>query len=123
MGGVWVGAGMWLGGMVNGVLGGILGGVLGGLPFGGVLSGLASAYVVGMIGARFTRNAGLMAAGAFAGTAMSALSGILGGVGSAVSSITSTGPKPETITTGETPKQSSALGVGRSNVVQMPTRR
>lgn len=104
---------MYLGGVVGGFLSPITGGLIGGLPFGGVIQGLLNAYVVQMIAGRFTHNAGLMAAGAFAGTAMGAISGVLGGVtgglSSAVSSIT-------------TPKQSGAVGAHQaaSNVIQMP---
>jgi hypothetical protein len=87
MGGLWIGAGMWLGGIVNGFVGGALGGLTGSLPFGNVLSGLASAYIVGWIGDRFG-NGTLMGAGAFAGVAMSALTGVIGGAGSLVSSLT-----------------------------------
>ena len=83
MGGVWVGAGMWLGGMVNGFLPSLGGGLIM-----NAVRGIASAYIVGMIGSRFTRNAGLMAAGAFAPTAMGLLSGVLGGAGSIVGGIT-----------------------------------
>lgn len=120
MGGVWVGAGMYLGGIVGGFLTPITGGIIGSLPFGGVLQGLVNAYVVQMIAGRFTHNAGLMAAGAFAGTAMGAISGVLGGAGSLVSSVTGgiTGAV-------QTPKQSGATGAvtagsGGGNVIQMP---
>lgn len=122
MGGVWIGAGMYLGGIVGGFLSPITGGLIGSLPFGGVIQGLLNAYVVQMIAGRFTRNAGMMGAGAFAGTAMGAISGVLGGVtgglSSAVSSITGGGVT--------VPKQSGATGVatagnGQGNVIQMPT--
>ena len=115
MGGVWVGAGMYLGGIVGGFLQPLIGPVIGNLPFGGIIGGLANAYVVQMIASRFTRNAGLMAAGAFAGTAMGAISGVLGGAGGLVSGITG-GHKQPPVTR---PSQTINSG-SQGNVIQMP---
>lgn len=117
MGGVWVGAGMWLGGIVNGFIPSFGGGFIG-----NAIQGLASAYVVGWIGARFTRNAGLMAAGAFAGTALGLISGVVGSAGGIVGSITGAiggGSQQPAV---QIPKQSGTTGAAQagSNVVQMP---
>lgn len=99
---------MWLGGIVNGFIPTFGSGFLM-----DAVRGLASAYVVGWIGARFTRNAGLMAAGAFAGTALGLISSVTSGAGGLLSSFTGGV---------QTPKQSGSLGTGTvaTNVVQMP---
>ena len=83
MGGFWIGAGMWLGGMIQGFIPNIGSGMVMDLA-----KGVASAYVVGMIAGRFTHNAGLMAAGAFAPTAWGVVSSLLGGVTGGLSSLT-----------------------------------
>jgi hypothetical protein len=89
MNGLWVGAGMWAGGMVNSILGGFTAPITGALgPLGGVAQGLLTAYAVAWLAARTVGHGELMAAGAFAGTAMSAISGVLGGAGQIVSSVT-----------------------------------
>jgi len=111
MSGLWVGVGMWAGGLIGGFIPRFGSGIVGDL-----LHGTITAYGVAWLGSRFTRNAGLMAAGAFAPVAMGLLSGVLGGAGSLVSSVTGSiggGSKPQIET-----QPSIAPG---SNVVQMPT--
>ncbi len=76
MGGIYIGAGMWLGGIIQGFIPNIGSGMLM-----EIAKGAASAYVVGMIAGRFTGQAGLMAAGAFAPTAMGLISSLIGGSG------------------------------------------
>ena len=84
MGGAWVYAGMWLGGIIGGFIPRFGSGVVGDLLHGGL-----TAYGVAWVGGRFTRNAGLMAAGAFAPVVGSLLGGVLGGVSGGISSLTS----------------------------------
>jgi hypothetical protein len=74
MGGLYIGAGMWLGGIIQGFIPQFGSGMLMDLA-----RGLASAYVVGMVAGRFTGQAGLMAAGAFAPTAVGVIQSLLGG--------------------------------------------
>lgn len=109
MSGVWVGVGMWAGGLIGGFIPRFGSGIVG-----DALHGLITAYGVAWVGARFTRNAGLMAAGAFAPVAMSLLSGVMGGAGSLVSGLTSS---IGGAVGGSVAPQQVAAG---SNVVQMP---
>lgn len=76
MGGAYIGAGMWLGGVIQGFIPNIGSGIIMDL-----VKGVGSAYIVAMIAGRFTGQAGLMAAGAFAPTAMGLLSSLVGGSG------------------------------------------
>jgi len=90
MNGVWVGIGMWAGGMVNGFIGGFtspLTSMLG--PFGGIAQALITAYVVEFLGNRTIGHGDLMAAGAFGGTAVSTIQGLIGSATSLVSSAAS----------------------------------
>lgn len=83
MDGLWVGVGMWAGGIVGSVTAPITGGLLSSLgPFGGLAQGILNAYIVGWLGSRIGGHGTLMAAGAFAPSAVAAVSGLLGGVGS-----------------------------------------
>jgi hypothetical protein len=75
-GGLWIGAGMWVGGMIGGFIPQFGSGIL--FTVG---RGLLSAYLVQMVAQHFTHNAGLMAAGAFAPSAWTAISSLLGGAG------------------------------------------
>lgn len=82
-GGLWIGAGMWLGGLIGGFI----------PRFGSgfimdAVHGLITAYGVAWVGGRFTHNAGLMAMGAFAPTALGLVSSVVGGAGSLVGGIT-----------------------------------
>ena len=111
MGGVWVGVGMWAGGFIGGIIPRFGSGLVGDLIHGSI-----TAYAVAWVGSRFTRNAGLMAAGAFAPVAMSALSGVLGGFGGIASSITGS------IGGGGSKQIDTAPNIAPgANVVQMPT--
>ena len=117
MNGLWVGVGMWAGGMVNGLLGGITAPITGMLgPLGGIAQGLITAYAVAWLGNRTVGHGELMAAGAFAGTAMGAISGVLGGAGSIVSSVTGslTGGSPATGTSAS-PDVITSPSVGSRN--------
>lgn len=84
MGGFWIGAGMWMGGLIQGFIPNIGSGMVMDL-----VKGVGSAYIVGMVAGRFTGNAGLMAAGAFAPTAWGVVSSLMGGVTGSLSSLTS----------------------------------
>ena len=117
MNGLWVGVGMWAGGMVNGFIGGFTGGIASMLgPLGGIAQGILNAYIVAWIGNRTIGHGELMAAGAFAGTAMSALSGVIGGVsslaGGLVSSVTGSGASAGT---SAAPPQVTSPSVGDKN--------
>jgi len=82
MDGLWVGAGMWAGGLIGGIIAPITGGLLSSLgPIGGLAQGVLTAYIVGWLGSRIGGHGTLMAAGAFAPSAVAAVSGLLGGVG------------------------------------------
>jgi type IV secretory pathway TrbL component len=122
MGGFWIGAGMWLGGMIQGFIPSFGGGMVMDLA-----KGVASAYVVGMIAGRFTHNAGLMAAGAFAPTAWGVVSNLLGGMTGGLSSLTSSigGSKQPTHAAAPAAPPAAALPpggaqAGPSNVTQFP---
>jgi len=97
VGGLYIYAGMWMGGMI----GGLIAPLTSSLPFGGILGSLLSAYAVGWIGDRFG-NGTLMGAGAFAGAVGSIFSGVLGGLGSLTAGLTSGGgaappPQPQKV--------------------------
>ena len=81
MGGIYIGLGMWAGGLIQGFIPNIGSGMLMDLA-----KGIGSAYIVGMIAGRFTGQAGLMAAGAFAPTAVGVIQSVMGG---GLSSLTS----------------------------------
>jgi hypothetical protein len=116
MNGLWVGVGMWVGGMVNGMIGGLISPLTSSLGvIGGIANGIITAYAVQWIGNRTVGHGDLMAAGAFAGTAMSAISGVLGGVGSAVSSLTS----GISAGTSAAPTQVTSPSVGSQNAVPL----
>lgn len=115
MSGLWVGVGMWAGGLIGGFIPRFGSGIIG-----DALHGVLTAYGVAWVGSRFTRNAGLMAAGAFAPVAMSLLSGVMGGAGSLVSSVTS----GISSIGGGSPAPAPAIAAAPgSNVVTMPTQR
>jgi hypothetical protein len=81
---------MYAGGIISGFTSPILGGLTGSLGIlGGIANGLINAYITAWLAHRTIGHGELIAAGAFAGTAMSAISGVLGGAGSLVSSVTS----------------------------------
>lgn len=113
MGGFWIGAGMWLGGMIQGFIPSFGGGMVMDLA-----KGVASAYVVGMIAGRFTHNAGLMAAGAFAPTAWGVVSNLLGGVTGGLSSMV--GGASKSIHAAPAPAPPAASPNAPSNVAQFP---
>lgn len=119
MGGFYIGAGMWMGGLIQGFIPNIGSGMIMDL-----VKGVGSAYIVAMIAGRFTGQAGLMAAGAFAPTAWSMVSSLLGGMGGGLSSLTSSfgggSSKPATqpTTTAQLPPVAASLPV--SNVTQFP---
>lgn len=109
MGGLWVGLGMWAGGIVGGFIPRFGSGFIG-----ETLHAVITAYGVNWLGSRFTRNAGLMAAGAFAPTAMNLLGGVIGGASSLVGGIGGGGGGSST------PRQITAAPPPGSNVVAMP---
>lgn len=87
MNGVWVGLGMWAGGMVGGFIGGFTSPLTSKLgAFGGIADGLITAYVVEFLANRTIGHGDLMAAGAFGGTAVGAIQSLIGGATSLVSS-------------------------------------
>jgi hypothetical protein len=101
---------MWAGGLIDGFIPRFGSGIIG-----DALHGVLTAYGVAWLGSRFTRNAGLMAAGAFAPVAMSLLSGVMGSAGGLVSGITSS------IGGGGSAPVAAAPSIPPgSNVVQMP---
>lgn len=90
MNGLYIGLGMWAGGMIGGVIGSFTGGLTSSLgPLGGIAQGFLTAYAVSWIGDRTIGHGDMMGAGAFAGTAVNAISGLLGQATSLVSSATS----------------------------------
>ncbi len=112
MNGLWVGVGMWAGGMVNGLIGGFIGPLTSSLGIiGGLANGVITAYAVAWIGNRTVGHGELMAAGAFAGTAMGLVSGLLGGATSLVSSLGS----GISAGTGTAPAQVTSPSVGDQN--------
>jgi hypothetical protein len=89
MNGLWVGVGMYAGGIISGFTAPIIGGLTGSLGMlGGIANGLITAYLTAWLASRTVGHAELIGAGAFAGTAVSALSSVIGGAGSLVSSVT-----------------------------------
>lgn len=88
MSGVWVYAGMWVGGMVSGFISPLISPLTSSLGIiGGLADSLITAYAVSWIGNRTVGHGELMAAGAFAGTVGSMLGNVLGGASSLASSL------------------------------------
>ena len=117
MGGLYIGLGMWAGGLIQGFIPQFGSGMLMDLA-----RGLASAYVVGMVAGRFTGQAGLMAAGAFAPTAVGVIQNLLGGGLSSLTSGLSLGgsSKPTHTTASDPVRTPLAPALPPSNVTAFP---